>query len=289
MFKRRPAVEANERGRKLADLGDDAAAEAAYRESIALEPEFEPAWFNLGLVYKRRRDWENARRCNLRSTTLEPVQGQPGWWNLGIAATALRDWPTARKAWTGYGIDIPPGDGPIEANFGRTPVRIGMPEPLEVVWCRRLDPARAQILNVPTPESAHRYGDIVLHDGEPKGQREFEGHVFSVFNELERWQPSDVPTTVVSLTCLTEGDALAATAMAAESGLICEDWTATFQWMCKACSEGLVHTQHDHAGDPRWRSQHLFGFAKDGDSVVRFLQVWADGGAGRAFGSIEVT
>lgn len=141
MFGPRTAVEANERGRELSDKGDDAGAEAAYREAITLDPKFDSAWFNLGLVYKRRHDWAETLRCSLRAAELNPQREQPAWWNLGIAATALRDWATARKAWMGYGINIPPGEGPIEANFGRTPVRIGIPEPLEVVWCRRLDPA----------------------------------------------------------------------------------------------------------------------------------------------------
>jgi hypothetical protein len=35
----------------------------------------------------------------------------PTFWNLGIAATVLRDWATARDSWSGYGIDLPAGDG----------------------------------------------------------------------------------------------------------------------------------------------------------------------------------
>ena len=282
------AFNANERGRKLSDQGDDVGAEAAYREAITLDPNFESGWFNLGLVYKRRHDWAETLRCNLRAAELNPRREQPAWWNLGIAATALRDWSIARKAWTGYGIDIPPGEGPIEANFGHTPVRIGIPEPLEVVWCRRIDPARAEILNIPTPESGHRYGDIVLHDGEPKGQRESNGQLFSVFDELERWQPSDVPTVVVSLTCRSDADALAATSMAQEADLICEDWTASIQWLCKACSVGRSHSHHDHEGDPKWHAQHLFGFASDPSAVSRFLESWTAAGPGRAFGTLEV-
>lgn len=143
-------------------------------------------------------------------------------------------------------------------------------------------------MNIPTPDSGHRYGDIVLHDGEPKGQRELNGHVFSVFNELERWQPSNVPTVIVSLTCPSEADALDATSTAEEAQLVCEDWTASIQWLCKACSEGRVHAQHDHDGDPRWRTQHMFGFAKNPDAVEPFLERWAAQGLGRGFGRLEV-
>src|SRR5690348_5490828 len=128
MLNRSRAIAANERGNRLAGAGDDQAAEAAYREAIALHPDYESAWFNLGLVFKRRHDWEECRGASLRAAELDPRKEQPAWWNLGIAATALRDWPTARRAWKGYGVDIPDGEGPIEMKLGMTPVRIGLPD-----------------------------------------------------------------------------------------------------------------------------------------------------------------
>jgi tetratricopeptide (TPR) repeat protein len=103
MFDRQRAFTANERGKRLADAGDDNAAEVAYGRAIELDASFESAWFNLGLVFKRRHDWVECRRCNLRAAELDPRKGQPAWWNLGIAATALGHWDTARRAWRGSG------------------------------------------------------------------------------------------------------------------------------------------------------------------------------------------
>lgn len=56
----------------------------------------------------------------------------------------------------------------------------------EVVWCRRLDPARALIRNVPMAESGRGYGDLVLHGGEPKGTRSIEGREVSITGRSRR-------------------------------------------------------------------------------------------------------
>ena len=123
MFNSARAVSANERGRRADDEGRDDIAERHYMKAIDLDPKYEPAWFNLGLVFKRRRDWANCLRVNLQAVELDPRPQQPAWWNIGIAATALRDWTTARRAWRGYGISIPDGEGPVDADFGPAPIR----------------------------------------------------------------------------------------------------------------------------------------------------------------------
>jgi len=287
MFNRSRAVAANERGNQLARAGDDQAAEAAYREAIALYPDYESAWFNVGLVLKRRRDWEGCRDANLRAAELDPRKEQPAWWNLGIAATALRDWPTARRAWKGYGVDIPDGDGPIEVKLGMTPVRIGLADAVEVVWCRRIDPARAIIGSIPLPESGHRYHDVVLHDGAPNGRREVNGHVYSVFDEIERWQPAEEQNVAVRLRCPREEDALALGKIANGASIPFEDWTANLNMLCKACSEGLPHEEHDRQGDGAWRVERNFGFVASDRVVAEVLELWRRDDAGREIEHLE--
>src|SRR5919204_4032869 len=215
---------ANAAGHAYLDRGLDEQAEQSYLKAIDLDPEYEHAWFNLGLVYKRRRDWANCARCNLRAAELDSRPEQPAWWNLGIAATALRDWELARRAWTRYGVKLPEGSGPIGGWFGWTPVRLDPGAEAEVVWGRRIDPARVVIENVPFPEVGRRYRDIVLHDGEPKGEREADGRMYHVFDEIELWQASGLPTVVGELICPEEGDAKAAVAICEQAGLKTEDW-----------------------------------------------------------------
>ena len=281
------AVSANERGRRAADDGRDDLAERHYQEAIDLDPKYEPAWFNLGLVYKRRRDWPNCRRCNLEAAELDPRPQQPAWWNLGIAATALSDWDTARRAWRGYGLSIAGGEGPISADFGPSPVRINPEKSGEVVWCRRIDPARAMIENVPLPESGHRHGDIVLHDGQPNGEREAFGRVFSVFDELEIWKASDVATIVARLECPNEVDARALLEMTNAAKLATEDWSASIRPLCKACSEGRPHQFHDQDGSGGWRSVRDFGFAGDLAVTRELLERWATAAPGRIVESLR--
>ena len=279
------AEAANSRG--LAYPEASAEAEAEFLEATRLDATFEAPWFNLGLLYKRRRDWSNSARCSLRAAELNPVREQPAWWNLGIAATALRDWDTARRAWQNYGIPIPEGSGPVEADFGYCPVRVSPEGEAEVVWCRRIDPARAVIDSVPFPESGRRYGDIVLHDGAPNGERTAYGRVYPVFDELELWESSEVPTTVAELTCPVESDAAAIRERFEKVGLAAEDWTANVRLLCKACSEGRVHQQHDHDGGTGWRTKQKFGFAAEPNLVAELLDAWMNEGDGRDYAGLR--
>lgn len=226
----------------LAAVVATARAEGAPHDELA-------GWvFDQALAHKFLRDWPAARDAGLAAAELAPDEpGQPAWWNLGIAATALRDWATARLAWTSYGVDVPPGDGPVEGRFGRAPVRIKTAEGSEVVWCRRVDPARAEVLNVPLPGSGRRWGEIVLHDGVPNGERVSEGRTYSVFDEIELWAASDVPVHAVPVRIGSEDDLQALIETAAGDDVTVEAWD-TVTPMCPACSTSRIDQDqpHDH-------------------------------------------
>ena len=132
--------------------------------AIKADPEKSESHYNLGLIYKYRNDWGNSRAYNRRACELDP-QDEAARWNLAIAATALRDWKTARLAWHDQGLHFDSDEGPINSDFGQTPVRLNPDGSTEVVWARRIDPVRARIENVPMAASGYRCGDIVLHDG----------------------------------------------------------------------------------------------------------------------------
>jgi hypothetical protein len=267
----------NERGRILMNSGDLEAAESAYRCAVEVDPGFGAAWFNLGLVYKRRRNWEACLQCNERAAELAAsALNEPAWWNLGIAATALRKWDSARWAWRAYGITIAEGTGPIEADFGMTALRLNPDDEGEVVWGRRIDPARAVIENIPFPESGHRWGDTILHDGAPNGQRTVGPNTYPVFDELERWQASDVPTLKVTAFCGAVRDSIALVDGFHEAGKAAEDWTRSVRPMCKACSEGTPHELHDPASQVEWTSERRFGLASSLREAERLLGAWAD-------------
>jgi hypothetical protein len=216
-----------------------------------LEPWLSDSWYNLALLHKFRHDWEQARIAGLRAVALlDRDQDAPDWWNLGIAATALHDWPLARRAWQEYGLPVPQGDGTIEADYGSAPVRLSPQGESEVVWGRRLDPCRVEVLSIPLPSSGRRWGEVVLHDGVPNGERvTAEGDVYPVFDEIELWAPSPVPTFVVVLQAATEKDRDALERTVAAAGYAAEDWSSSVRLLCRACSEGRMVTGSGEPGD----------------------------------------
>jgi hypothetical protein len=266
------AYELSVRGGALLDEGRLDEAEALLMESIEAVPLEGPPWFNLGLVFKWKKKWAHAAACNRRSIELGADSGDPAYWNLGIAATALHDWATARSAWAGYGIDIDPGDGPIEMILGLTPIRINPSGRSEMCWGRRIDPARAVLENVPLPGSGHRWGDVILHDGAPSGERTVGGHSYPVFDELERWEASPVPTWE----CLVTGDTGSLVDAVRAAGCALEDWSAGIRTLCRACSEG-VPDSHEHGGLPADPAGAHVGAAGPGEVIEALLDEWVSG------------
>ncbi|MGD9482417.1 hypothetical protein WDH52_04015 [Streptomyces sp. TRM70308] len=236
-----------------------------------LEPWLSESWFNLALLHKFRHDWEQARTAGLRAVALlDRATGAPDWWNVGIAATALQDWPLARRAWQAYGLKVPTdavggtGTGePTGMRLGSAAVRLSPEGESEVVWGRRLDPARIAVQSIPLPSSGRRWGEVVLHDGVPHGERTVSGgggrpSAYPVFDEIELWAPSPVPTWVVLLEAATEADREALERLAAEAGFAAEDWSSSVRLLCRSCSESrmasdegdgtaLRHDPHDHS------------------------------------------
>ncbi len=163
----------------------------------------------LGLVCKYLRDWPASLHHNLRALALQPDgedDSEAPRWNAAIAATALGDWAEARRQWAGCGINIPDDDGPIDTNFDVASLRLEAWAQAETVFARRIDPVRAQVINVPLPDSGYRYGDIVLHDGASTGQRRFHQSMVPVLNVLQRMETSAYPTFAVFVNCLQRAD-----------------------------------------------------------------------------------
>ncbi|WP_431042311.1 tetratricopeptide repeat protein [Streptomyces sp. P1-3] len=234
-----------------------------------MEPWLSESWFNLALLHKFRHDWEQARAAGLRAVTLlDRETGAPDWWNVGIAATALQDWPLARRAWQAYGLKVPgkqdPGAAvgePVGMELGSAAVRLSPEGEAEVVWGRRLDPARIEVLSIPLPSSGRRWGEVVLHDGVPHGERTTTGadgtvRAYPVFDEIELWAPSPVPTWVVLLEAATEADRDALERLAADAGFAAEDWSSSVRLLCRSCSESRMPSDegdgehldpHDHS------------------------------------------
>jgi tetratricopeptide (TPR) repeat protein len=254
--------------------------ERRFREAVEpaaaacrLRPDWAEAWWNYGVALKHALRWADCLAACDRAIALDPDHSDGAHWNAGIAATALGDWPRARAAWAGFGVPLPPGDGPLEMPIGHAGVRICPEDQPEVVFCRRIDPCRARIISVPLPGSRHRFGDVVLHDGEPRGKRRLGEAAITVFDELQPLESAGYGTWRVAVTCGTpeERDALLALYAGVDGAI--EDWTDSVVMLCARCSLG--EPCEDHArGDAAWRPDRELGLAlRDEQELGRLRQV----------------
>lgn len=267
---KRRAQKLNQAAIDLDEAGFHEEAESKYLEAAAADPKWAVPFFNLGLLTKYQHRWADSLAYNQRALDIEPGK-EEALWNAGIAATALEDWQTARSAWRAYGIEIPEGDGPIEMDLGSVVIRVISNS--ETLWCRRIDPARAVVLNVPLPESGRRYKDLLLHDGAPQGYRRFRGEDVPVFDELQVQRSSDFKTFEhhARVAAPEHVDQLADLALDLEMGA--EDWT-TIRYVCEACSRGVPH-EHPPASALPWQPERRLGLAaKDRASLDLLLERW---------------
>jgi hypothetical protein len=282
-FRRSDVHRLFEEGRRALGNGDNDRAVDIFERVTAFDPDSTNAWFNLGLAYKLKRDWSNSSRCCRRAAEVDPTNRE-AFWNLGVAATALEDWATARWAWRNIGVDPGAGAGPPELQLGPSPIRLRTGE---VVWGERLDPCRARIANVPLPQSGHRWGDIVMHDVVPRGERQAWGKTWGVFDELIRLQPGPFPTLESEVKAPSEQDTNELLEAVAERGFAAEDWTLSVRRLCETCSLG---SPHEHTGSdvtPIWLPRRRVGFAGPQDNLLGILDTWALRARGREFGSVR--
>lgn len=254
------------------------------------------AWFEAALESKARRDWPATAERNERALALFTEEdarefggANPAAWNLGIAATALGDWPTARRAWRAYGIDIAEGTAPIDADFGVAPVRLNPDRPslpdqalpaygdTEVVWCWRRSPAHAVISSVPLPASGHRFRDVLLHDGEPKGTRMLGASEVSVFDELDRLETSALPTWQAEVAGAGATDLQELTDLLGSRGMGIDEWSG-MRMLCSACSHGSAGPAHEHP--PADDAATVLGLAGHELDLEECLDQWLSARAG---------
>lgn len=78
--------------------GDDAAAEACFRQAVQMAPDFAEAYANLGLLLERKGDPENAEACYWRSIALNPAYAETHL-NLGALLAQRKRFPEAELAY----------------------------------------------------------------------------------------------------------------------------------------------------------------------------------------------
>ncbi|WP_295772353.1 hypothetical protein [uncultured Mucilaginibacter sp.] len=269
------AQELLEQAISLGEQDQKEEAVSLYLKAIEAAPEWATPHYNLGLYYKYEGNWQLSYQHNKRAVELD-TESEAAWWNLGIAATALEDWCTARTAWTKFGLELQINDEEPCMDLRNIPVRLNPDDAGEVVWCKRIDPARAIILNVPLATSGHRFGDMILNDGAPVGTRISNGVEYSVLNELKLLKPSEYKTYSVTIYTSRQSDIDKLEEFCEAAEIEMEDWS-TIRYLCKQCSEGVAHKDHDQDIEERETpSERYIGFAAINKPVlVHVLTDWS--------------
>lgn len=288
------ASQAVDRALEHKSRGEHEEAIREYERACELDPTSHIAAYNLGLLYKYAGNWQRSLECNERAAELDPEDAASSW-NLGIAATALGRWDIARKAWRAVGVEVPAGEGPIDFACGRTPIRLNAESEPEVVWADRIDPARAVLRSIPLPDSGFLYGDVVLNDGAPVGYRKSGEKEVPVLNCLGRLEASALCTWLVDVheeegagardpeQCIEELEALAD-----ERGLAAEDWSTNLRILCRACSEGRPHAEHDQQRREREGTHRLAIAARTAEEAQSLLALWQARAPGFALGPLRL-
>lgn len=268
-----------EQATELESKGDMDGAIQVYEQAIREFTSEAALYFNLALIHKSKRNWQKCYDLNQKAAELDPAD-QPTWWNFATAATVLGDWRTAKKGWRIFGVNLPDNDDPIELNLGITPIRLSTNH--EVVWSQRIDPARARIVNIPLPQSQRRYGDLVLNDGAPNGERVLEGLRYFVFDELQLLEKSTFRTFSFQTDEDEKWKMDVLESLCETYGYQTEDWRSSYRTLCKKCSEGVVHSDAEHDEDLQSvRDCRVALAAPDLKTAEQVLRDWArDASAG---------
>jgi hypothetical protein len=148
-----------------------------------IDPSYFGPWFNLGLVYKRLRDWRSAVDAFVAAWERLPRDVSTDLyasvlWNMGIAASALQEWSRARWVWSQLGHDVKgSAGGPPSIPMGLAWVsHLGG----NALLAKRLDPARACILSHDSVDDLAP-GTIAVHDGERVGAKVHNGEELPIF------------------------------------------------------------------------------------------------------------
>ena len=177
------------------------------------------ATFHWGICLKFNQQWAKAQACF--EQVLKQSEDPSTLWNLGICAVAQHDWAKARHYWKKIGFDLPEGEGEYGAPGELSPVRLEDPTgqfPSEVIWGRRLGPARLILTALPYTHPHYRCGDIVLIDGVKAGEVEFRGQTHPISPVLGTWKAS-------------EGESVHLFGLAASDVSIDESRKALTQWI----------------------------------------------------------
>jgi hypothetical protein len=260
---------ADKHAQTLLRAADYEGAVEAYEQATGYAPAYALPWAGLALALARLGKWSEAARAAKQALDLEPEAREPGVLRTaGLAATALGDWERARWAWRELRLPVTEGRGPIEEDFGLAAIRVNRSKRPSELWCHRIDPVSARVVAIPHPMSGHAYGDLLLHDPNPTGERVRQTDTWPAFESLCVVEPSAHDTWTVTVVAPTAADLSELSARLATVQAVLEDWSPPppFQVPWR-----------------RWVAERRVGIAARDMSFLGALNAWCEEGRERSF------
>ncbi len=243
---------------RLAHRHDEALASCT--EALVLQPDNGDFWFNLGLVHKARRSWNEALEANQRARGL--LGDRKGvLWNLAIAATALGRGDIAAEAFRSFGLpaEVAPsgmpyveGLPPVQvraatrgSGHGSAGAELDAAISFELVWVSPLTPCHGVVQSATFRQAAVDYGDLVLWDGTPVGVVEHEGKLVPRFPLLAVLRKGDERRLRFVALEQDAGD-VEAFGAALPNGAVLFVHRAKVEQLCARCASGEHMRKHEH-------------------------------------------
>ncbi|SDO90011.1 hypothetical protein SAMN05660199_02808 [Klenkia soli] len=114
-----------------------------------------------------------------------------------------------------------------------------------------------------------------------------DGHDVPVFDEIQLWERSSVPTCSVVLTVSHDDDLDELLSDLDRAGLTGENWTTSVRMLCAACSSGSPGA-HDHPFGSSDGGDRTLGISGHAEAVEAVLAGWRDRREGRGHGRVAV-
>jgi tetratricopeptide (TPR) repeat protein len=246
--------------------GDSYSAIKLYKRIVRMAPEWPASYFQLGVIYKYRREWKQALHFNKKTVAIVPAN-KDAWWNLAIAATALKKWRIARNVWAKFGV----GSRPLEP----VSVRLTYGGQYEILGVQPLDPARGVIVNIPHPASGRRYQDVVLLDGTVSGYHVADRRKYPVFEELGLFKQSAFRTYSCRLHLENPGDLYLLEELCSDAGIGFEIWSNATRVFANTTAGKLPEYHGPESGDQPAKGEVTAAFAAHREKeVFQVLNSW---------------
>ncbi|MGH1344904.1 MAG: tetratricopeptide repeat protein [Nannocystales bacterium] len=152
-----------------------------FKEMLVYDPEADAARARLCEIAAKQRRWEDA--LALSGVLVECNDPGPHDWDRMVAATALERWGIVRASAARLGMDVAPGDAPIDEHWGGAWIRTGRGH---TYWATRTGPVTARIETISGDrEARERQDDVVLFDPAPVERDETDEHTLFTYRELD--------------------------------------------------------------------------------------------------------